>query len=351
MVFFTEKKDSAENQSKAENDLSHRATKKKIWFVLKLIVSMGLLLYLITGVQFASVLLQWEQANIYFLFFGGIVYLISIFVVAFRWKVTLSAMDIEVPLRNVFSIYFMGFFFNNFLPSSAGGDIMRIYYITGKTQNKTGAFSSVFVERLLGFFTLVFFGLLSLFFLNFFEYQKIILMLISGINLLFILLIVFIFYENILVRIKSGIKKIEYFNIGEKFDLFLQSTRMFEHPLRFSMYVFILSFIYQFLMTLFCYLISLGLGLNISFGQYLVFVPVMAIASLIPITINGLGVREGVWIFLFHSISKSKETALSLSLLTYFIGLMISLIGGIIFIFYERGRRGGKVHGSKAFAE
>jgi len=75
---------------------------------------------------------------------------------------------------------------------------------------------------------------------------------------------------------------------------------------------------------------------DVPFVRFWVFVPIVASASMVPIFINAIGIREVMWIYLLNLAGKSEELAISLSLLTYFVGLLVSLIGGVLFVMYKR---------------
>jgi len=312
--------------------------KKSLGFIIKLTLSLGLLFFLVLGkdVNVKDVTRYWADADKRWLVLSVFVYVGSIWILSYRWNITLIKQGIQLPLKNLFGIYLIGFYFNNFLPSSAGGDLMRVYYAAGGTKNKIGAFSSVFVERLVGFFTIIFLALISTLLLDFFAYKNYVLGFVAGLNLFFISLIIFVFYENILVTIKNWIKNIQVLNVGEIFSRFLKSTSLFENPGKMLGSLFLVSLLYQFSMILFCFLVSQALHVDVPFVRFWVFVPIVASASMVPIFINAIGIREVMWIYLLNLAGKSEELAISLSLLTYFVGLLVSLIGGVLFVMYKR---------------
>jgi uncharacterized protein (TIRG00374 family) len=80
------------------------------------------------------------------------------------------------------------------------------------------------------------------------------------------------------------------------------------------------------------YLVGLALGVQISIAYYFLFVPVLAALISLPISLNGLGVREGAAVMLFQLAGLTREMSFSIPFLTYVIAVLISLLGGFIFI-------------------
>ena len=96
-----------------------------------------------------------------------LLYILSMFIVAYRWKILLKVRNINIGMFRLTKFYLIGFFFNNFLPSSIGGDVSRIINLSSKNVPASISFSSVFVERLIGFLAMAALSICSLFFLIF----------------------------------------------------------------------------------------------------------------------------------------------------------------------------------------
>jgi uncharacterized membrane protein YbhN (UPF0104 family) len=83
---------------------------------------------------------------------------------------------------------------------------------------------------------------------------------------------------------------------------------------------------------LYYFLIGLALHLNIQFIDYFIFIPIVLVIQIIPITINGLGLREGSYIEIFKFYGISPQAAVSFSLVDVGFNLVLGLIGGIIYV-------------------
>jgi glycosyltransferase 2 family protein len=80
------------------------------------------------------------------------------------------------------------------------------------------------------------------------------------------------------------------------------------------------------------YVVGLALGVQISVAYYFLFVPVLAALISLPISLNGIGVREGAAVVLFQMAGLTREQSFAIPFLTYVIAVLISLLGGLIFV-------------------
>jgi uncharacterized membrane protein YbhN (UPF0104 family) len=96
--------------------------------------------------------------------------------------------------------------------------------------------------------------------------------------------------------------------------------------------VFLASTVVQISRIYVHYLVGLALGVRIAAGYYFLFVPMLAALVSLPISLNGLGVREGAAVVLFGLAGLTREQAFTVPFLTYLVAVTISLLGGLIFI-------------------
>jgi uncharacterized protein (TIRG00374 family) len=145
--------------------------KSILLFSLKLLVSVGLLGYLVTridGEQFAHKL---ASANFSYIALALVIYLGTQIVSALRWTVLTRPLGISTPYKDLAAYYFIGMFFNLFAPSTVGGDVSRVYYLA-REQNKDhqkhasgstiGAAVSVLMDRAIGMVVLIWLGAVGL---------------------------------------------------------------------------------------------------------------------------------------------------------------------------------------------
>ncbi|NQT37216.1 MAG: flippase-like domain-containing protein, partial [Planctomycetes bacterium] len=97
---------------------------------------------------------------------------------------------------------------------------------------------------------------------------------------------------------------------------------------------FLISVVYQTVGIVCTYLVGLSLGLNVPLGYYFVSVPIIWLLTMLPIAINGIGVREGGFVLFFTAAGASTADALLLSFLTFAQLLLIGLFGGVLYLVY-----------------
>jgi len=79
-------------------------------------------------------------------------------------------------------------------------------------------------------------------------------------------------------------------------------------------------------------LVARALGLSIPLSYFLLFVPLLAVIVSLPISLNGIGVREGAGIVLFGLVGVDRTAAFSLQFTTYLVAVAVSLLGGLVFL-------------------
>jgi uncharacterized protein (TIRG00374 family) len=225
-------------------------------------------------------------------------------------------------------------FFNNLLPSTIGGDIVRIHDTYRKGKDKRGAVAAVLIDRLLGIFVLMGFVIISLFYSGNFsiyfqtinEWTYIIAALFS---ILFIFLILYIYnnktyyfyvkkHNAIIQKILNFIKKYtELLSVFNKKNLYVS---------------ILLSISLQINVVLYYFLISSGSGVSISISEFFFIVPIAVFFMMIPISINGLGLRENIFVFMLSAYGVPKSNAIAISWADYGMILALGIIGGIVYI-------------------
>ncbi|HVO76570.1 MAG TPA: lysylphosphatidylglycerol synthase transmembrane domain-containing protein, partial [Candidatus Bathyarchaeia archaeon] len=116
----------------------------------KISVSVGLIAFLFYKLSPGNLLADlvrvrpWQLALATLIFFG------SVALGAFQWHLLLKAGGIVLPFRKTFKVYFVGIFFNNFLPAGVGGDVMKIYDVTRVGHDPHQVFAVTMLDRVVG---------------------------------------------------------------------------------------------------------------------------------------------------------------------------------------------------------
>ena len=163
--------------------------------LIRVIISLSLiilLLYMMRG-KYGQIMEVYRHANLA-AFAGALaIFILAITVASVRLKMIIEAQEIPVNLYEAASLTFIGYFFNNFLPTAIGGDMVKAYYLSKKTSNKIGAFASVFVDRLIGLLTMVFMAFVALLFVDNAAMDRTVRFMIYTITLIAAIILLFMF--------------------------------------------------------------------------------------------------------------------------------------------------------------
>jgi uncharacterized membrane protein YbhN (UPF0104 family) len=231
----------------------------------------------------------------------------------------------------------VGIFFNNFLPAGVGGDVVKIYDVTRVGNDPYQVFAVTMLDRVIGIAGLSMLALVASF------------ILLAGAGLYNLRLYIVIFAGCVAPvlalimnrRLSRGVRslfgRITLWGLGGRFDTMFRHLGEYRRLRMLLAQLTLLAIGVQFLRVVTHVLVAQSLGITItpsSFLQFFVFVPLLGLLMVLPISINGLGVREGAGILLFTQIGFSKEQALLMELITYAIMVVVSLLGG--FYFFQR---------------
>jgi len=305
----------------------------------KLLVTAGLLYYLFRKVPAGKVIQTIKGMDLLYLFIPIILFFIYYGFFALRWRFLLSSQNISVSPRMSYLYMLVSFFFNNFLPSGVGMDIVRSGYAGGREKFES-AFGASIVERMLGMIGLMFIGLFAIFWMHH-EFIK-----FFFIYLGLILLIGLVYFLFVSVRakwLKEKLLSIKFLNLGKSLRDFYLSIKTYRNKGKTITIGIGYSILVQMVIICINFFLVRGLSINLPLSSLIAYLPIITIFSLIPITINGLGMREYAYVLFFSSLGVAKEGPLSLSLLFFATSVIASSIGGIVFIFLKKPQRKEKL--------
>ncbi len=270
------------------------------------IIGLVILFYILMKLNYRSIFAILKDVNIFYLLLFVISWYIYLVAKVYRWHTVENYFCKPLNFKQNGWI-FIETFYLGFVTPARTGDIMKVW-ILHKEFNipKSRGFLAYFFDRIQDLIFLSIFALYGIVFV--FKIK------ISYFFYLFILALFFIYiFKNTLLRL-----------VGKKFELLkdLKVDRSFEGKL------FVINTIAFFFYFLQFHLLSKSLHLNINYNFIVALLSISAIASLLPVSISGLGIREGIFIYLFKSINISKEYAVTLSLLDniFFMALFAILL-------------------------
>jgi uncharacterized membrane protein YbhN (UPF0104 family) len=156
--------------------------------------------------------------------------------------------------------------------------------------------------------------------------------LVLGFGAIIILLLALFFNRRTYKLLELIAQKVSLWGLGQRLLRFYQALTLYRRQKGVLIMVFFISVGYQLMIVMFSYLVGFALDLGISLRYFMLCVPVTVIISLVPISINGVGVRETGYVFLLSKIGHSGSEALTLSLLIYGLSVMASLAGGVLYL-------------------
>lgn len=304
---------------------------KKRWIWIKLAVMAVLLTELYRHVDFAEFHAALTDFRWGWLPLIYILFLLNSAISALKWKLLLQADGVCVPLSRLLSSYLIGSFFNLFMPSSIGGDAYRVVD-TGRHGGSAKSFASVLADRLSGFLALAIWGLL---------FSAIGWSRLPDKRMLWLPVIVFGLMAAMvfaLVQRRMLAAGLRAFRIDRlaKLDAFihrvLDSIAAYRGDRRLLAKVFGISLTFQMLAITIIFCISRAMGWEVPFIYFCIFVPLITLGEALPISIFGIGVRDGLYVFFFTQGGATREQALSMALVYVLVTLVYSLSGGVLFL-------------------
>jgi uncharacterized protein (TIRG00374 family) len=297
---------------------------KKLSNVIKIAVSLGLLILILTRLKWSTIIHEIKEANYIFLIPATLIYFIAILLSAYRWVIFLKLRSIVLTLSQALKYYLISIFAGNFLPSG-GLDVVRAIY-AGKGRKVSIALAATFIDRLSGFYAILFYLIIAAITLTMKTKALLNITIIGILLLLAINLLLFTkqFYETV--------NKVKRNKITTPILKFLNSIYEYRNEWPLILKTLPISILIQLLFSLVPIVISFGLKVKIPIWESILLLPIINFVMMIPVTISGLGLREGAFIILYGDLI-GKEKALLLSLLYYLTSVIISLIGWVLFLF------------------
>jgi len=254
-----------------------------------------------------------------------------------RWRFVLKAQGLELSLARATRISLVAQFFNSFLLGSTGGDLIKAYYAARATHHrKTEAVTTVFVDRLIGLWAMLLFaGMMMLPNLPMLRQHRefavpalFILAMLAALSIVLSLA----FWGGVSKRFPRARHYVRRLPKGELLERSLDSCRQFGKEKVLLVKAVALSLVLNIIWVLQISILGGGLDLSIPFTALLVIVPMILCIASLPITPNGLGVRENLFVLMLALIAVPRTAALSLSLLASAQGIFWSLIGGVVYM-------------------
>lgn len=307
------------------NEVIIAVSNRNVIHLIKIVVSGLLLSWLICRLDWIALREVFYSAEPGWLIIAGVFIVISMVVSVQKWSLVLQAEGINLPWFQLWKAYWIGIFFNNFLPSSIGGDGIRILLVGRSISNMAGAASSVIIERLLAATGLALTGLLAGLATTS-NWQ------VSWVFILLIFVSMGLLLFLMLGRIPSWVAKSDG-RVSSFICGFLSHGQALRGQRKMIITVGFLSVLFQLTVVAVNYAVFRSLHVDLLGWWDLVYIiPAISAIAMVPIGINGYGIREGAYVLLFASYGVAGSAALGASLLFAVLVSFCSLYGGMIWL-------------------
>jgi uncharacterized protein (TIRG00374 family) len=255
--------------------------------------------------------------------------ILALLVSAIKWGILLRAQVATISLPYLFNTYLVGLFFNNFLPSNVGGDVARIADIAKRTGKAPEATASVIGERLISGMALALTALIGLLFSP--QVSGQFAPIVGGLILFFVFVMGLFASRRAKRIISTVIRRLLGPKWFERIGRVAGSIALaIRNPSTFLWAMF-WSFAFHITLVLVNYAIFIALNINLPLISFVLYVPIIAAIQLVPVSVNGFGVREVAYVYFFGTVGVSSSGAAAASLLFGILVMLVSLPGGLIF--------------------
>jgi uncharacterized protein (TIRG00374 family) len=305
-----------------------------IW-TLKLVVSGGLLYILLRRVDLARLWQTARTASIAWLAGALLLYLLMIVVASWRWWLLLRAQHLVLAFRTLVESYLVATFFNNFLPSNIGGDVIRIRDTARPAGSKTLATMIVLVDRGIGLLGLVFVAAVGATAAARMSDR------IGpvGPGILWALLAAAVAVAVPAVMLPQGVgrllrplKALHQEWVEERIERLTTALARFREAPRALASCFGGAILVQAILVVFYATIAWSLHFSVPFAHLAIVVPISFIVQMLPVSVNGFGVREATFGFYFTKLGLPLESALALSFIGAVLIMLFSTSGAIAYV-------------------
>lgn len=312
--------------------------RKFLGTALKTFIAFGIIFWLVQQDKFnisqLTVFFTWK-----FLIGSILIMGVNLFMISERWRLLLSTQSLHPKPFELYKLTLIGIFFNFAMPGGVGGDVVKAFYFyKDHPQSKAIAISSVFVDRLLGLYTIIVMALMAMIF----DIQHV-LNIEALRNLFYFFALIFIAFNIGLYCLFSKNPKIaglvqsviNFMPLKEKLQKLYSSGQLYGSQGKLLVKVFLISMVSQIsaiLLMAFSGHFS-GIGAEVRLSTYFLVTPIGFMATAIPISPAGVGVGQAAFFFLYN-LYLGKTTELGPVVITVYqvLSLLFGLIGAYFYL-------------------
>jgi uncharacterized protein (TIRG00374 family) len=299
----------------------------------KITVSLALLIYLFSTTDLRALEGRVRSADLLDMLGAVFCFATMLLVATWRWQILLQALGRTAPLRSLTASYLIANFFNNFLPSNIGGDIVRIRDGSKLTGSTTASLAVVGIDRVLGFGALYVLAAAA-----FAAAPPLVRGLagaravLLGLALLFAVL-GYVFFRPGTARRLMALSRLDSIAwVRQKFEVVQGAVHVYRTRMGIIWAAGAASLVVQVLAVLYFLAVARALGIPLPAGAAFLMVPLCTLLQALPVSFNGWGLREGLFALYFAQIGLPRDSALAFSLVGAGLMVLLSLSGAIVWL-------------------
>lgn len=301
---------------------------------LKILLTVVLVAFLFSRISLGDAIGLLTGARLLPLIGAVLLFAFSVIAGAWQWGRFLAAMGLAIPARKVLELYWVGLFFNNFMPGNVGGDVVKVLDLSREQRDPVASATATLADRITGLSGLAFLALLAALKL----WERVPLRplgepIIWG-SALFLACGLLFLHDGFLHLLHRLVERLGLMPRSGYRAHILDQLRLLRRQRGLLLRLFAFSLLVQGLRVGVHYLIGLSiLGESCpSLMDFFLVIPALAFALTLPVTIGGIGLREGLAVPLFLPLGVSGEGAVAVEFLAYLLMLALSLVGGLLFL-------------------
>jgi uncharacterized protein (TIRG00374 family) len=308
----------------------------------KIAISAALLAYLFLTTDLGALDERVRTADLVDMLAAVVCYSLVLALAAWRWQVLLRGLGLPAPLRKLTASYLVATFFNNFLPSNIGGDIVRVRdgsKLTGSTT--TASLAVVGIDRILGFGALYVLAAFA------FAFAPPVVRGLAGARAvllgLFLLFsgLAYVFFRPGTAGRLMTLSRLDTLDWArEQFEIVQDAVHAYRQRIGTLWQAGLASLAIQVLVVLYFLAIARALAIPLPVGAAFLMVPLCTLLQALPVSFNGWGLREGLFTLYFTQVGLPRPSALAFSLVGAGLIVLLSLSGAVVWM--SRGGTGAE---------
>jgi uncharacterized protein (TIRG00374 family) len=305
--------------------------KRSALLIAKIAVSIALLGYLLSTTDLDALQRRVRAGDTFLLALAMALYAAILAISTWRWRVLLEAQGYTIPLAHLSGSYLVATFFNNFLPSNIGGDVVRVRDSSRLTGSTTTSLAVVAIDRILGLGALYALALAA-----FVSGGPLVRELAGARSVLLALGLVFgglayvFFRPGIARRVVSAAGLARFPWAVKRFETVQSAVHVYRSQVHAVWLAFLGSVALQAIVVYYYFTVARALRIPLPLSACFLMVPLCTLVQTVPISFNGWGIRESVFILYFHQVGLGKDSALAFSLVGAGLIVLMSLSGAIV---------------------